>query len=501
MATPFKAAADQITGSFIDSINQTRLNELSRELDRILSDETLALGQQKEALMEALAQVSKVKDFLNNPEHILGSDLTKHGEIAEQIEVHIRNAYDLLKGNIPGATFDGVGRLAPEDYLIDGIKVQSKFINGINNNLDHVLKHMDKYRDFGRDGSYYQIPKDSYETIQQILDGKIPDGLSQRTVNKILEKVREIENQTGKDFHETVKPSISDYSDVQRGAAQNTVHQHEEKIKKQNEEINNKIKDESDKAKDQAHQNAKPNLHEGLKAGLIGAGISGGMSLLISIYKKHKQGTSILEFDQQDWKDVGIDFGKGALKGGITGISIYGFTNFTSMTAPMASAFVSASYGVSKLFMDYKNGKIDFDEFVSQGQITCLETGIVALGAALGQAFIPIPIVGTMIGSFAASTLVSLAKNYFGEESRKLEEKLNQQFNNAFNKINQEYKRVVEKILEEYDKLGTITKMAFDYDCNAVFRFQSSKKLALAYNVEQNNILKDMDEIDDFFLS
>jgi DNA-binding transcriptional MerR regulator len=500
MEIPYQAVADQVTGAFVDSLNQARLAELSRELERILTDENLALSNQKEAFMEALAQIEKVKDFLNNPEHILGSNLTKHGEIAEQIEIHIRNAYDLLKGNTPKATFEGVGRTAPEDYLINGIKVQSKFINGLNNNLDHVLKHMDKYGQFGRDGSYYQIPKDHYETIKQILEGKTPEGLSQKTIDKILKKVHEIESQTGKSFDDVVKPSISNYGDVQRGVADKTVQNHEDSIKNKNDEMEKKIKDDSDKARDQAHQNAKPNLQEGLKAGLIGAGISGGMNLLISIYKKHKEGKNIFTFNQEDWKDVGVDFGKGALKGGVTGVSIYGLTNFTSMTAPMASAFVSASFGVSKLVMDYKKGKISFDEFIEQGQITCLETGVVALGGAIGQALIPIPIIGTMIGSFAASTLMSLAKNYLGSESKKLEQRLNQLFNNALNKINQEYQKIVKSILSEYEQLGTITKMAFNYDCNAVFRFQSSKQLAFAYQVKEKNILKDLNEIDAFFL-
>ncbi|MEZ9922079.1 hypothetical protein AB4342_18280, partial [Vibrio breoganii] len=89
---------------------------------------------------------------------------TKHGEVAEKIEIAIRNARQALDQNAfkPEeftATFEGVGRTAPEDYIINGIEVQSKFINGINNNLKHVIDHMDKYDHFGRDGSYYHIPK------------------------------------------------------------------------------------------------------------------------------------------------------------------------------------------------------------------------------------------------------------------------------------------------------------------------------------------------------
>ena len=60
------------------------------------------------------------------------------------------------------ATKDGVGRTAPEDYRVNGVAVQSKYINGTNNSLSHVLEHLEKYKDinFGQDGSYYVIPKD-----------------------------------------------------------------------------------------------------------------------------------------------------------------------------------------------------------------------------------------------------------------------------------------------------------------------------------------------------
>ncbi|WP_228059651.1 hypothetical protein [Plectonema radiosum] len=104
-----------------------------------------ALERQDSAFTKAIEQIDQVRDFIGSPEHILGNNQTKHGEIAEQVEVGIRNARDYLRQQAPSATFDGVGRTASEDYLIDGIQVQSKFINGVNKNLDHVLDHMRKY--------------------------------------------------------------------------------------------------------------------------------------------------------------------------------------------------------------------------------------------------------------------------------------------------------------------------------------------------------------------
>lgn len=68
------------------------------------------------------------------------------------------------------ATFEGVGRTVAADYKVHGVDVQSKYINGANNSLSHVLKHMKDYKGnyeaFGKDG-YYVIPKDQYEQIKK----------------------------------------------------------------------------------------------------------------------------------------------------------------------------------------------------------------------------------------------------------------------------------------------------------------------------------------------
>ena len=184
------------------------------------------------ALNESLARVENVRDFVSSPEHILGPMGTKHGEIAEHIEVEIGNAKRIMSGLDPNRTFDGVGRTAPEDYLIDGIQVQSKFINGANKNLDEILDHLSTYPDFAKNGGYYHIPKDYYETIRKILSGQT-EGINSRTVRKCLEAVETIEKVTGKKFSELVFPGISTYKEVQLGAVDKTLDGYEQEFKEQ----------------------------------------------------------------------------------------------------------------------------------------------------------------------------------------------------------------------------------------------------------------------------
>ena len=63
-----------------------------------------SLEGQDLAFAKAVEQISKVRDFVGSPEHILGSNLTKHGEIAEQVEVGVRNARDFLRQHPISAT-------------------------------------------------------------------------------------------------------------------------------------------------------------------------------------------------------------------------------------------------------------------------------------------------------------------------------------------------------------------------------------------------------------
>ena len=62
-----------------------------------------------------MQEMQVVRDFVGTPENILGSSVTKHGEIAEQVNVAISRARDVLLGNVPSSTFEGVGRVAPID--------------------------------------------------------------------------------------------------------------------------------------------------------------------------------------------------------------------------------------------------------------------------------------------------------------------------------------------------------------------------------------------------
>ena len=111
-----KSTQEQAVASWIMFLNQRRLEIL---IDR--------LNQQDINLEEALNELNEIKKFIGDAEHILGNASTKHGEIAEVMQVRIANARRLIKGLARNHSFEGVGRTAPEDYMRNGKQVQSKF--------------------------------------------------------------------------------------------------------------------------------------------------------------------------------------------------------------------------------------------------------------------------------------------------------------------------------------------------------------------------------------
>jgi len=465
---------DQISSAIVDSINVARLQ-----------DEITQLNLQDQCFIDSMKHVDKIREFIGTPENILGSDLTKHGEIAEHVEVGIRNARDALAGDTIRATFEGVGRTAPEDYLIDGIQVQSKFINGLDNNLDHVLKHMNKYENFGRDGSYYHIPKDHYELISKIHRGESIEGLSQKTINSVQAKIEEIQTKSGQSFNEVVRPGVSDYAEVQQGQVHETLNKHSTDLEQKNEKL-----------KDIIHDKHQANLTEGLKAAGTAAAVGGAIALSSSLYLKYKnEGKNLFkgELTKEDWSEVGLNTVKASALAGVTGAAVYGLTNCAGLAAPLAGAFVTASKGVSSLVHDFYQGKLTFEEFQINSIFVCADSAGVGLAALAGQTFIPIPILGAIIGSIAGKFVCEILLG----EDKKLAQKMDTSMQLLLAKVDEVYINVVNKINTEFEKIADLRSKAFDLNTN-ISIVESSIILARAHGVEESKILKNEDDLRSF---
>lgn len=471
----YTVVTDQLTGQGVNLVNEARQ-----------AAEAAQLELQDLAMLRASEQIEKVRYFIGTPENILGNAATKHGEIAEQVEVGVRNARSALEQQDMTATFDGIGRTAPADYMIDGIQVQSKYINGMNNSLDHVIKHMEKYDNFGRDGSYYHIPKNQHEVIDRILSGEDVEGISDRTANIIRAKAHEIEKFTGKPFGEVVQAGESEYAAVQQGRVHETLDKHEQELR-----------DRNAQRKDEIHQEYEPSLADGLKAAGVGAAVGAGISIGTTLYRKYKEGKNVFqgEFTEKDWKELGLDAGKATLIGGVTGGAIYYITNYMDTSAPAASAFVSAAKGVGSLLNDLHKGNIEPKEFACLALITCAESAMVYAGTLVGQNLIPIPVLGALIGSIAGR----MVSDFLIGDDQVLATQMQAEMDSYIKQLDFEFQEIINRINSEFDKLGHLTETAFDLSLN-VSLLSRSVELAEGYGVPSEKIIRNYNDLDDFML-
>ena len=439
-----------------------------------------------------------MKNFVGNPEHILGSELTKHGEIAEHAQVNIFNARKIIDGLKTEYTFEGVGRLAPEDYLHNTMPVQAKFIGGIfgNNSFAHVVKHFNTYPDYITNGGIYELPKDQYENIVRYLRMSrheielIPSGQESggTTIRNLVKNIREWENQNSVKFEDAVKPSIVDYKDVQLWTIDETI-------------INetNSINETNQKHRNEAYQQSRPTLQEGLKATAVSAAVEGGMSFALGVAKKLKSGKKLNEFTEQDWSDVGLDTAKETGKGAIRGASIYGLTNFTAMPAAVASALVTATFGIAAQAQLLHQGEISEEDFIINSEVICLDVAVSAISSVMGQVLIPIPVLGAVVGNAAGMFMYGIAKDKLSKQETELIANFNGSIQALNERLDEQHRELIEILNREFAKFKSIAEFAFDLNVNIAFA--GSVALLEHVGCDDKIILKDKESVDTYFLS
>lgn len=358
-------------------------------------------------LENALNELSKAEAFIADSGHILGSDLTKHGEIAEVFEVRFGNADQLINGKEAIYDIDSVGRLAPEDFLKNNFPVQSKFVQS-NLSMDAVLDHLKKYPDFVNDGGSYCIPKDYHEQIEKWLKlsqkelDNLPSSDGGNLARRVVERVRELEKQTGKSFDQLVEASQLEYNQVQLNRAGDVLEQKEQEII-----------DVDEKKRDDYWEMAKPSLGEAFKVAGISAAISGVISFCINLVATAKsQNKKIKDITKEEWVEILKRSGIDAAKGGASAGAIYILTNFADVTAPFAAALVSATLGVVSEAVRLCKNEISFDDFMHNILERATEAAVSGIGAVVGQIAIPVPVLGATVGAMVTTTILRLVKKY-----------------------------------------------------------------------------------------
>ena len=473
--TTIKTTQEQATASWISYLNYLRFCELTERL-----------ANQDINIESALKELNKLKDFVAHPEHILGNPYTKHGEIAERAQVYVSNALNLVDGAKPEYEIDSIPRLDKADYLYNGRMVQSKFCYGLAGSEYAINSHLETYPDFLKEEGFYIISKNSHEGFMKLYEAGERNLLQDPSELKYYELIKEWETQTGFKFPDVVKSSRFTYDDVQPQNIQDTIQREE-----------NNILEKDDINRDKIHQETAPNLNEGIKVTAYSAAIEGGFGFALSVYKKHKQGIKLAEYTIDDWKDVGLDTICDTAKGGVRGATVYWLTNYASTPAPVASALVTATFGVMSQALQYREGIIDAEQFLNNSEVMCLDVSVSTISSIIGQTVIPIPVLGTIIGNSCGMFMLSIAKTYLSDNEQQLIEEYYSQIQKEVDAVSEENKKLLIELQKKMEDFDSLVELAFDRDVN--IRFQSSVERARVIGVSEDRILHNKHEIDAFF--
>lgn len=349
------------------------------------------------------------------------------------------------------------------------------------------------------------FPKDHVEVIEEIMSGAKSvefngNILSNSQINNIRKAIEDECALRGVSYDKWLEPSVLKYKDVQKGTIDQTLSREVKDINKQTAQQKSDFRKEADSDRLSAQQEAQPSYGEASKVAGIGAAIQGGFNLGIFVYQKHKDGKEVWDFDIEDWKDCGVSTTKGALKGGISGYAIYGLTNACHLAAPSAGAITSGTFGLSNAIVKYRKGDVDSDGFIDLVTLNAIDATGAAIGAAIGQAVIPFPVVGALVGSIVATTALSLGKGVLNKQELEVINLYQEKINAFVDKLDIEYQVILDELLNKYHKFGELQQYSFDFNINVQLRFVSSIYLAKSVGVLEESVLKNEDEIDEYFL-
>lgn len=478
-----KSGQEQAVASWINYLNQVRLDRLMEALQK----EETNLNEAMSAISETLKTISR--DIVNNGKG-RGGQYGMHGFIAEVAECGIGNAREQIEGKAP--IYEWINDNGPEDLRRGATLIQQKFVNGGGHlSLQAIRMHLNAYPDFLDNGGVYQIPEDHYEKIKWLL------SISEKEANKIPTSTGDFSLKQWREVHEffkngdipldKVEPSKLKYSEVQKGTYEQTFSKEKDSLIKRNQE-----------RKEQAYNKNKPTLSEGAKATAAAAAIEGAMELCLGIAEKRKSGKKFNAFDEDDWKEIAATTGKGTLKGGIRGASIYTLTNFTATPAAVASAMVTATFGIAEQAYQLKQGNVNEQRFIENSEMLCLDASVSALSSFAGQVLIPVPVLGAVIGNTVGTMMYQIAKDNLSVREQKIFEEYAEAVRKVDVSLQDQYQKIVDEIGRDTKLFMELLNRAFAPDIRVAF--EGSIDLAKSCGVPVDEILDSKEKIASFFM-
>jgi hypothetical protein len=462
---------EQAVAAWVNHLNQLRLDNLLAALHQ----QDIHLGDALASVDEALKKIDLDVVAANR-----GGVKGMHGFIAEVAEVGVGNARSEILG--AGTIYEWVNDNGPVDLRRGGVDIQQKFVAADGRfGLGAVAEHLDKYPDFLSNGAKYQLPREHFDVIRRLHDmpreeaGRLLTRNGQGPSFRDWERVHEFFD-TRPVGIDSFEPSQLGYHEVQRGAYESTLQAEKESLRS------------SDRAlRDDAHQTSRPKLGEGARVTLVSAAIEGGAAFVLAVVEKRRSGKQFKDFTSDDWAEIAVETGFGLVKGGVRGVSIYSLTNLTATSAAVASSIVTAAFGIAEQANKLRRGEIDEVAFIDAAELIALEAAVSGLSSFVGQALIPIPVLGAVIGNTVGMVMYRAVASSLSRREVELIERYLEDQRALDDQLAAEYQDLVDRLDASVADYLTVLEYAFSPDIEVSLR--GSVQLALALGVASDDVL------------
>lgn len=138
-------------------------------------------------------------------------------------------------------------------------------------------------------------------------------------------------------------------------------------------------------------------------------------------------------------------------------------------------------------------------EFIEHSEILCLEAAISAISSFAGQYFIPIPILGAVIGNTVGMLMYHIANDCFKKKEQELIKGYLKSIEELDEQLAVDYKDFIKQLNNAFNEYVSILEIAFsnDYESSLL----GSSQLAIQMGVPTSEVLTDKKAIEAYFMA
>lgn len=135
---------------------------------------------------------------------------------------------------------------------------------------------------------------------------------------------------------------------------------------------------------------------------------------------------------------------------------------------------------------------------MTNSEILCLDCSVSALSSCIGQAVIPIPVLGAVIGNTVGTFLYQIAKDDLSRRELRLVNEYLKELKELDRKLDKKYKQYIDELNSCLRKYYNALNKAFSPDCAEAV--DGSIELAMVVGVPSEKILKTKQEAYNYYM-